>query len=67
MHAWGSTGRGSRFPRSRRGPHNWRNFGEPHAVVKLGNTDGDVSLAMGIPTVTLGAGNGFATYSLEQK
>ncbi|MEK7217975.1 MAG: M20/M25/M40 family metallo-hydrolase [Patescibacteria group bacterium] len=34
---------------------------------KLGNTDGDVSLAMGIPTVTLGAGNGFATHSLEEK
>ncbi len=34
---------------------------------KLGNTDGDVSLAKGIPTVTLGASNGFATHSLEEK
>jgi len=34
---------------------------------KLGNTDGDVALAQGIPTVTLGAGNGFATHSLDEK
>ena len=34
---------------------------------KLGNTDGDVALALGIPTVTLGASNGFATHSLEEK
>ncbi|MDD5025888.1 MAG: M20/M25/M40 family metallo-hydrolase [Candidatus Peribacteraceae bacterium] len=34
---------------------------------KIGNTDGDVSLARGIPTVTLGASNGFATHSLEEK
>ena len=34
---------------------------------KLGNTDGDVSLAAGIPTITLGASNGFATHSFEEK
>jgi di/tripeptidase len=32
-----------------------------------GNTDGDVSLAAGIPTITLGAARGFATHSLEEK
>ncbi|MFH0770757.1 MAG: M20/M25/M40 family metallo-hydrolase [Candidatus Peregrinibacteria bacterium] len=34
---------------------------------KTGNTDGDVTLARNIPTVTLGASNGFATHSLEEK
>ena len=33
---------------------------------KTGNTDGDVSLALGIPTVTLGSSNGFATHSLDE-
>lgn len=33
---------------------------------KTGNTDGDVSLALDIPTVTLGSSNGFATHSLEE-
>ena len=33
---------------------------------KTGNTDGDVPLALGIPTVTLGSSNGFATHSLEE-
>ncbi|MDD5055566.1 MAG: M20/M25/M40 family metallo-hydrolase [Candidatus Peribacteraceae bacterium] len=33
---------------------------------KTGNTDGDVPLARGIPTVTLGSSNGFATHSLEE-
>ncbi len=33
---------------------------------KTGNTDGDVPLFLGIPTVTLGSSNGFATHSLEE-
>lgn len=31
-----------------------------------GNTDGDVPLALGIPTITLGSSNGFATHSLNE-
>lgn len=33
---------------------------------KTGNTDGDVPLSLGIPTITLGSSNGFATHSLEE-
>jgi len=33
---------------------------------KTGNTDGDVPLFLGIPTITLGSSNGFATHSLEE-
>jgi|SRR3989344_45506 len=33
---------------------------------KTGNTDGDASLALGIPTITLGSSNGFATHSLNE-
>ncbi|MBU2259726.1 M20/M25/M40 family metallo-hydrolase [Patescibacteria group bacterium] len=33
---------------------------------KTGNTDGDAPLSLGIPTVTLGSCNGFATHSLEE-
>jgi hypothetical protein len=32
----------------------------------IGNTDGDVPLALGIPTVTIGTSNGFATHSLQE-
>ncbi len=32
----------------------------------VGNTDGDVPLALGIPTVTVGSSNGFATHSLKE-
>jgi len=34
---------------------------------KSGNSDGDVPLSLGIPTITLGTGVGFATHSLEEK
>lgn len=34
---------------------------------KTGNTDGDVPLFLGIPTITLGSSNGFATHSLEER
>ncbi len=33
----------------------------------IGNTDGDVPLAQGIPTITLGASNGFGTHSFDEK
>jgi acetylornithine deacetylase/succinyl-diaminopimelate desuccinylase-like protein len=33
---------------------------------ETGNTDGDVPLALGIPTVTVGASNAFATHSLKE-
>ncbi len=33
----------------------------------VGNTDGDVPMAMGVPTITLGSAHGFATHSPEEK
>ena len=37
----------------------------PH--FKSSNTDGDASLALGIPTITLGSSNGSATHSLNER
>ncbi len=34
--------------------------------IDSGNTDGDVSLALGIPTVTIGTSIGFNTHSLNE-
>lgn len=35
-------------------------------MVNSGNTDGDVSLAAGIPTVTIGTSDGWHTHSLNE-
>ena len=41
-------------------------FMQIRSFYKGGNTDGDVPLSLGIPTVTIGSSNGFATHSLEE-
>lgn len=34
--------------------------------INSGNTDGDVSMAVGIPTVTIGTSNGWNTHSMDE-
>ncbi|MDO8610139.1 MAG: hypothetical protein Q7R95_06300, partial [bacterium] len=34
--------------------------------INAGNTDGDVSMAVGIPTVTIGTSNGWNTHSMDE-